>query len=279
MNEFNQQETFEATNSGHQNTVTNSGLILKTMIGLLVAFGIAIPNLMQGKLFLSFLYEMNGPGFFFTAIAVTIVLGLIWGGLYRTLMTDHGPIFNSIAFILTSAFAGLFLGNALIVAVIITGYYADIDFEMVMSALMISSGATFIAVVGGVVALPRLKMDGPALKFFRNASILLVSLTFVSGIMWLLGYFLNMFGITFILELYYQLVYGLGPVSIAFSIICILAAEFLFLVTLARSKMAVGNEPKHMEFFYAIILVNAVIRIYVEIFKLVLKILAKNNKK
>lgn len=276
MNDYNQEyNQFES----NPNTVSNSGLIFKTLLGVIIAFAVAIPNLMQGDLFLSFLYEMNGFSFLFMSIAVTIVLGIIWATLYRSLATDRGSFFNMVTYLITSAFAGLFLGNALIFAVAIIGSYApSIDMNMVTSALQITTGATFIAVIAGVVAMPKLKMDGPALKFFRNVSILLITLTFVSGIMWIIGFIFSIFGITFILDLYYQLIYGLGPVSIFFSILAIIAAEFLFLISLARSKYAVGREPKHMEYFYSIILVNAIIRIYVEIFKLVLKLLVNSKR-
>lgn len=276
MNDFNQQpDQFNQD----QNTVTNNGLIFKTLLGVIIAFAVAIPNLMQGDLFLKFLYRSSGFSFLFMSLFVTVFLGIIWATLYRTLTKDHGPVFNLITFVVTSAFAGLFLGNALIFAVAIIGSYApEIDLMTVISALQITTGATFIAVLGGIVALPFLKMDGKAIKFFRNVSIILISLTFISGIMWIIGYIFSIFGMNFILDLYYQLVYGLGPVSIMFSILAILAAEFLFLISLSRAKYAVGREPKHMEYFYSIILVNAIIRIYVEIFKLVLKLLANKNR-
>lgn len=276
MNDFNQQSNSFNVNA---NTVSNSGLIWKTLLGVIIAFSVAIPNLVNQNLFLDFLYEMNGFSFLFMSIIVTVVLGIIWSTLYRTLATDHGPVFNFITYVVTSAFSGLFLGNSLIIAVLLVGMYVDgLSPELVMSAVEITTGATFIAVIGGVIAIPRLKMDGPSLKFFRNVSILLISLTFVSGIMWIIGYIFSMFGLTFILDLYYQLIYGLGPVSIMISILAIIFAEFMFLVTLGRSKYAVGREPKHMEYFYSIILVNAIIQIYVEVFKLVLKLLARNNQ-
>lgn len=275
MNDFNHQNnSFEV----NPNTVSNSGLMIKTLLGVIIAFSVAIPNLVNQNLFLDFLYQMSGFSFLFMSIIITVVLGFIWTMLYRALATDHGPIFNFLTFVVTSAFTGLFLGNSLIIAVLIIGSYAEgLSPELIMSAIEITTGATFIAVIGGVLALPRLKMDGPSIKFFRNVSILLISLTFVSGIMWIVGYIFSMFGLNFILELYYQLIYGLGPVSIIISIFAIIFAEFMFLVTLGRSKLAVGREPKHMEYYYSIILVNAIVQIYVEIFKLVLKILAKNN--
>lgn len=260
-------------------TVTTSGLMWKTILGVVIAFAVAIPNLMEGELFLKFLYNIDSIiGFLLMSFVVTVVLGIIWATLYKSLATDRGPVINLITYVITSAFAGLFLGNALIFAVIIIGSYAQVDITMVMSALSITTGATFIAVLGGIIALPKLHMEGRAIKFFRNVSILMVSLLFISGIMWLIGMIFSIFGLTFILDLYYEMVYGLGPVSIFFSILAIIGAEFMFLISLARSKYAVGREPEHMEYFYSIILVNAIIRIYVEIFKLVLKLLARSNR-
>lgn len=275
MNEFNQEvDQFGAS----ENTVSNKGLILKTLLGVIIAFTVGISNLMQGHLFLSFLYESSGFSHLFLAIAITVILGFVWSALYRTLSTDHGPVFNLITYVVTSAFAGLFLGNSLIIATIIIGsYMSNLDINAVFSALQITTGATFIAVVGGVIALPKLKMEGKAIKFFHNTSILLFALTFAGGMMYIVGYFLHLIGLDFILNLYYQFVYGLGPISLVFSLVTIVFAEFLFLLTLARSKYAVGREPKHMEYFYSIVLVNAIIRIYVEIFKFVLKIIARNS--
>lgn len=258
--------------------VTKSGLMWKTLLGVLIAFFIAIPNLMQGDLFLNFLYQMSGFSYLFMSILVTIGLGIIWAMLYKTLAKDNGAFFNFITFVITSAFAGLFLGNALIFAVLIIQTFGNVNVQTVISALQITTGATFIAVFGGIIALPRLKMDGTAIKFFKNITVILIALTFASGIMWVVGYLFHIFGFDFILNLYYKLIYGLGPISLTFSIFAIIAAEFMFLITLSRSLYAVDHEPKHMEYFYSIILVNSIIRIYVEIFKFVLKILASKNR-
>lgn len=275
MNESNQEyNQFEAS----ENTVSNRGLILKSLLGVIITFTVGITNLMQGHLFLSFLYESRGFTHLFFAIAITVILGFVWSALYRALSTDYGSIFNLIIYVVTSVFAGLFLGNSLIIATTIIGrYMSGLDVTAISSALQITTGATFIAIVGGVIALPKVKMDGKAIKFFHNISLLLFTLTFVGGMMYVIGYFLHLIGLEFILDLYYQFMYGLGPISLLLSLITIIFTEFLFLSTLARSKYAVGREPKHMEYFYSIILVNAIIRIYVEIFKFVLKIIARKS--
>ena len=53
----------------------------------------------------------------------------------------------------------------------------------------------------------------------------------------------------------------------------VIFAEMLFLAALARVKMMIGNDPKYLEYMGAMILVNAVVQIFVELFKLVLKLL------
>lgn len=277
MYEFDQNEYYKGEPS---DTVSNMGLIFKTLLGVIIAFAIAIPNLMQGKLFLSFVYKLNGFSFIFTAIVINIVLGVVWFTLYSLLEKDKGKFINLFIYVITCAFAGLFLGNALITAVILISVYGGtLDPRDVFSAVQITAFATFIAVIAGVIALPKLHMEEKSIKFFKNASILLVSLLFVSGTMWLIGNIFAAFGLRFILDFYYTMIYGLGPISIIISILCIIFAEFLFLVTLSVSKMAVGHAPKHMEYYFSMMLVNGIIRIYIEIFKLVLKIIAIFNER
>lgn len=262
-------------------TVRSSGLVVKTIVGILIAFMVAVPNLMQGDLFMAWLYNINSIIMrLIMSFVVSAVIGIIWFTLYNALRKDHGLVFNWLVYIATSIFAGLFLGNALIFAVMFIGYYANgsIDMNTVVIALQTAAVATFVAVIGGILALPRLKMDGMAIKFFKNVSIIIMFLALASGILWIVGMIFSIFGLDFILNLLYQTIYGLGPISLALSILAILAAEFMFLIVLARSKYAIGREPKHMEFYYSIILVNAIIRIYVEIFKFVLKVIARNQR-
>ncbi len=259
--------------------VSSNGIILKTLIGVLLAFMVAIPNFMQGDLFLSWLYTIDSViMYIFASIATSIVLGIIWFTLYNGLRTDHGTVFNWILYIITSLFAGLFLGNALIFAVVFVSYYAELDATMVKMAFEIATFGTFVAVIGGVLALPRLKLDGKAIKFFKNVATILIFLSFASFILWIIGMFFLIFGNHFILNFLYETLYGVGPISIGLSILAVLAAEFMFLIVLARAKYAIDKEPKHMEFYYSIILVNAIIRIYVELFKVALKILAAKNR-
>lgn len=277
MYEFDQNEYYEGES---RNTVSNMGLIVKTLLGVIIAFSVAIPNLIQRKLFLAFIYKLNGFGFILTAIVVNIVLGIIWFTLYNLLEKDKGKFLNLFIYVITCAFAGLFLGNALITAVILISVYGEnlnpID---VFNAVQITAMATFIAVIAGVIALPKLHMEEKGIKYFKNASTLLVSLLFVSGSMWLIGYIFAAFGLRFILDFYYTMIYGVGPISIIISVLCVIFAEFLFLTTLSVSKMAVGRAPKHMEYYFSMMLVNGIIRIYIEIFKLVLKFIAIFNEK
>ncbi len=274
-------ESYNEFGSTPGNTVSSFGLITKTLLGTIIVFLVALPRLFEGKLFLSFLYNTNNIFMYLIlTLVVTIVLGLIWTLLYRALRTNKGFILNLFTFVITCWFLGLFIGNALIFAVMFITYYANgaVDPQMINTALQISAMATFIAIVGGTIMLPRLSMSGPTIKFFNNVAKLLVGLTLATFILWITGLILSIFGLYFVLDALYQMLYGLGPISIIFSILVVIAAIFAYLVMLARAKMAIGNEPRHLEYFYSMLLVNSIARVYVEIFKLVLKILAASNR-
>lgn len=275
MNIYEQKDDY----ANHNDTVGYVGIMLKTILGLVIAFSIAIPNLFEGNLFLSWLYNIDS---YFTrliaSILVSVVLGIIWSVLYRSLANIRGKIAGILCFVLASILTGLFLGNSLIVAVMIISYYGSLNANDVVFALQITSGATFIAVLGGILALPTLKLNGKAIKLFENLAKILMFLALASGIMWIVGMIFAMFGLHSLLDLFYTMFYGIGPLSLIISGIFIILAEAMFLLTLGRIKVAVGKEPKHMENFYSMILVNAIIRLYVEIFKFVLKIIARSKR-
>ncbi len=275
-------ESYNEFGTPKANTVSNFGLISKTLLGTIIVFLVALPRLFEGKLFLEFLYKTeNIVLYLILTLAVTILLGLIWTLLYRALQTNKGFILNMFTFVVTCWFLGLFIGNALIFAVYFIAYYANgaIDAELVANALEISAVGTMIAIFGGTIMLPRLSMTGTTVKFFKNVSIILVGLTLATFILWIIGMILSIFGLDFILRGLYQMLYGLGPISIIFSVLIVIAAVSAYLVMLGRAKMAVGNEPRHLEYFYSMLLVNAIARVYVEIFKLVLKLLARNQNR
>ncbi len=264
------------------NSVSMMGLISKTLLGIIIVFFVAIPRLFNGELFLEFLYTTNNFfSYLILTLVVIIVLGIVWAILYKSLKTNKGFILNLFVYVITCIFIGLFTSNSLIFAVYFISYYANgaVDATMVMDALQIASMATFIAILGGTLALPKLKMDGYAIKFFNNIVTILIFLSMATFIMWIVGIILAIFNITFVYEALLQMTYGLGAVSIFFSIIIVFGALFSYLVILSRAKMAIrNNEPKHLEYFYATMLVNAIIRVYIEVFKLVLKLLAASNR-
>ncbi len=275
MNSYNQ---FESTQG---KTVSNFGLISKTLLGVIIVFMVAIPRLFNGQLFLSFLYNTsNIIMYLILTIFVTIVLSFIWMALYRALRASKGFILDLFIFVIACGFLGLFIANSLIFAVYFIGYYAQgsVDVLMVYQALKIASVATFIAITGGTLVLPKLSMQGRTIRLFGNFAKILVGLSMATFFLWIIGLILSIFGLTFILDALYNMLYGIGPISIVLSVIVVLASVFTYLVMLARAKMAVGNEPKHLEYFYAMLLVNAIARVYVEVFKLVLKILAARNR-
>lgn len=274
-------DSYDQFSSVPSQSVSNMGLISKTLLGVFIVFLVAIPRLFSGKLFLSFLYTADSlVTRLVLTIIVTIILCFIWNMLYRALKKDKGLILNLFIYILSCAFLGLFIANSLIFAVIFIGFYANgaVDANMILQALQITTVATFIAIVGGTLVLPSLKFTGPSIRIFNNLARLLVGLALATFILWIIGTILAIFHLTFILEAMYKLIYGIGPLSIVLSIIVVIAALASYLIILSRAKMAVDSEAKHLEYYYSMLLVNAIARVYVEVFKLVLKILAAANK-
>lgn len=281
-----QENTFNSnhTSDGSEvvpGTATSTGIIIKSFIGVLIAFIIAVPRLFEGKYFGSFFFSGGTLGDLFGMIIFTAIIGFIWGMIYRALRVDKGSVVNAIVYFIGCIFSGLFLANALIVAVEYTSYYAGFDQEtiaLVVPALKLTAVITFIAVIAGIIILPKIKMTDRTIKIARNLSLIVFGLAMGSFIVIILGLFLSLFGFNGLLNLFYSATYGINAFSIMFSVFGVFLAEFLFLGVLVTVKNGINRAPKHQEYFLSMILVSGILRLYIEIFKLVFKLLAARNR-
>ncbi len=262
----------------NQDVASINGVTLKTIIGLFIAFFVAMPRLAAGKYFGEFFFRGGFLGDIIGSIIFTAIVGFIWFFLVRSLQKDKGSLLNALVYGITCVFAGIFMANSLIVATNVISYYGELDVDTIKSALKIAGLVTFIAVFAGVMILPRIKMTGKTVKFARNAAVIVAALALSSFVLYIVGNILALFGATFLLDLYWNTLYGVGPFSIILSIFFVFLAEVLFLGVLAGVKYSVGKSPKHYEYFLAISLVNGILELYVEIFKLILKLMARNRR-
>ncbi|MGL5021309.1 MAG: hypothetical protein ACRC5R_04760 [Mycoplasmatales bacterium] len=250
--------------------VSTIGIILKSILGIIIVFTVAMPKILTGEILFSGIM-----GF----ISV-IILGILWYALFRALMVNRGTIINLVLYMLTCGLLGLFFSNTISISIYYVNFFSDgaVDPNLVNQALIITAFATMIAVIGGVMMLPKIKLDGKTAKIGRNMLAVLSAVSLGWIVLFVIGLVLSLFGATWLLNGIYNMMFGVGFFSIGISILMVLFAEILFLSSAARVKTMIGTEDKYLEYFGAMVLVNAVIQIFGEIFKLVLKILASKNK-
>ncbi len=264
----------------NQSLASYSGVIWKTALGLLIAFTIAINNLQQGDLFLAFMYQGGLLYRLVVGTIATIVIGIVWFALYKSLYKDKGPILNLIMFVLCTGLLGLFFGNSLIITTSWISYYAQgaVDAQMVQDVLRMTGYATMIAVIGGIIMLPKIKLSGKNIKFAKNAVLILGALALSGFVLWIIAMVLAIFGFTALLEQYFSVFYGLGPISLVLSIFSVVIAEVLFLGSLTYVKTKIDVVPKNVEYALAMHLVNGIVRIYIQLFKTIFKIVARRKR-
>ena len=251
-------------------TVTGFGIILKSLIGIIIVFAVAMPRILAGEILFQGLM----------GLLLVVVLGILWFVVFRSLMVDKGPIVNLIVYMFACFLLGLFFSNTIAVSIYYISFYANgaVDAQLISQALTLAAFATMVAVVGGIIVLPRIKLTGKVARIGLNLMPIFSAILIGYGILYFIAFILALFGATGLLNALMGLVFGIGNLSIGLSVIAVLFAEALFLASAARVKMMIGTEPKYLEYYGAVIIVNAVIQIFVEIFKLVLKILARRNQ-
>lgn len=274
------QEVYNEKIGSFNKRASTVGVMIKTLLGVLITLVIAITNLANQDLFLSFMYQGSFLYRLVIGLIMTMVIGAVWMVLYRSLYKDKGVILNLAVFLICTVLAGQFMGNALIFAVYFIDYYAGgISTTLVNQALVITFMATIISVVGAIILLPMLKENQKFISFGQNILKITAVLALSSFIIWIVGMILAIFSIDFVLNYYYALFYGMGPIAFIFNILAIFVAEFFLMATIATVKyeIRIGN-PKHLEYAYAMSLINAIVKVYVEIFKLVLRVLASQDQ-
>ncbi len=274
------QEVYNEKIKSFNKGASTVGVMIKTLLGVLITLVIAISNLANQDLFLSFIYHGSFLYRLIIGLIMTLIIGAVWMVLYRSLYKDKGVILNLAVFLICAVLAGQFMGNALIFAVYFIDYYAGgISTTLVNQALVITFMATIISVVGAIILLPMLKENQKFISFGQNILKITAVLALSSLIIWIVGMILAIFSIDFVLNYYYALFYGMGPIAFIFNILAIFVAEFFLMATIATVKyeIRIGN-PKHLEYAYAMSLINAIVKVYVEIFKLVLRVLASKDQ-
>lgn len=260
-------------------TATSMGVVIKSFIGVIIAFYVAMPRIAQGKYFGEFFYRGGFLSDLIGMLVFTFLIGILWVFITKALLVDKGVIVNALTYGAASVLSGLFLANSIIVAISWISTYGNVNGEIISYAINLTSLLTFVGVFAGILILPKIKMTHKTIKFAKNASLIVMGLAMASFIMVALGLLFAFLGMPQILQMWGSIFYGTGPISIIISLFGVFFAEILFLGTLAFVKRGIETVPKYQEYYLSIVMVNGVLRLYVEIFKLVLKVLAATNKR
>ena len=246
-------------------TVLSFGLTIKSLYGILIVMMVGLPRILKGEI----LYSG------FMGIFVAIALGIMWYMLFSSLAVDKGFLVNFLVYTLSCVMLGWFFSHTIVVSIYYISFYGKeyFDVSIVNQALAITSVATMVAVLGGIFVLTRITLTDSVSTIGMNFIAIFAALTIGYILLFGIAFILSIFGLTFLFNALTGLIFGVGLISIGISIIMVIFAEMLFLAALARVKMMIGNDPKYLEYMGAMILVNAVVQIFVELFKLVLKLL------
>lgn len=249
---------------------------LKALLGIMIAFMVAVPRITSVE------FILGGINSWFLYTIVFIVFIVIYMALFNSLKVNHGGLINFCKFIGVSIFEGLMLSQGVLVTAYWVNYFTDggVSMELIVQVCAVAIIATFIAVLGGLVITPLILKKEGAIKIGDNILKVVVTVILAYGILYLVSmlasFVTSIFGAGgFFTDFFISVAnifYGVGPLSMFLSFLAVLGAELLFIFTVIGVKQTMKeNNQKYIEWLCAAMIVLAVLKIFIEIFRLVLK--------
>lgn len=249
---------------------------LKALFGIMIAFSVAIPRISSATFILGnvnsyLIYTMT-----FIAFVIVFVM------LFNSLKINHGGVINLIKFIGVSIFEGLMLSQGVLVAAYWVNYFTEggVSPELIVQVCSMAVVATFVAVLGGLVITPIILRREGTIKIADNMGKVIMTVMIAYGLLylfaWLASVVTGIFGAgNFFSDFFISIAsifYGTGPLSMFLSFMAVLGAEILFIFTIIGVKQVLKtNNEKYVEWQCAAMIEVAVLKIFIEIFRLLLK--------
>ncbi len=212
-----------------------------------------------------------------TGLFLSIILGFVYYFIYKALSKpDLSDGAGWGLGILGSFLIGALAGNSLWVITIYASALFAVNLELVFQALALALIATIVIAVGGIAALPLLQK-----KSFKGGSkvfAIIAMMLFGYSIISFIAFFFALIGLPGLWTLIVQLTFGNGILAILFSLIAVIFAGFLYLKTIAIIADAIDIAHKNKEYFLSLLLINAIINLFIELFRLFLKLLSLFSK-
>lgn len=249
---------------------------LKALLGVMIAFMIAIPRITNVE------FILGGMNSWILYTIMFILFIVVYTMLFNSLKINHGGVVNFCKFIAVSIFEGLMLSQGVLVAAYWVNYFTEgnVSMELVLQVCGIAVIATFVAVLGGLAITPLILKKEGNIKIADNIMKVIITVIIAYGILYLgsmvLSFVSSLFGTGgFFTEFFIsvaEIFYGVGPMSMLLSFIAVFGAELLFIFTIINVKKTIQQtNEKYIEWLCASMIVLAVLKIFIEIFRLVLK--------
>ena len=253
----------------HQ-TITKSGVITKSLIGLLIVAAITFTYFVTG-----FSISLNQP-----FIGFSILLILVWfvapfcANKTRTTTGITQVLFWLGNIVIEGVFLGECCNSLLAYGILAT------NGEMLQSLGSIIGLALLIVIslaLAGIALIPMLlKHFDASLKY---GTIILRLATFTSIFMvafFLIGLLLSFFGMPGLLNIYYKAVLGFNPVAIGISLLFVVFSFILYLGALMQVA-AMKNADKGEEYFASILIISCLTDIFYYVLRLIILIFGSNS--
>lgn len=255
--------------------VSISGVITKSILLLIITIiTMAVTFTMTGGL------VFVGWAGLFTAIALGFMQHAALSMCRRA--TDGLTAFlSAVAF---SMLMGVFAINSLSVGVYFIDLFADVDIQMVQEAASIAFFTVFAVTVGIVVFIPnivRQLQSGVSQKAISIGSKVMKGLAgfFIAmSVLYAVSFIFALFGFDGLYLMVVEMFYGVSLLSIFISLLAVVMTSVYLFTTIFMIAASIGNEPKIREWSLSATFVHSAIQVFIEVFKLVLKILARSRR-
>lgn len=248
----------------YQNKMTTSGVIGKTIIGLVLTIAIMGYCLVSG-----FGIDLGIIGFI-----LILLLPFLYSWLAQKTLKTTGT--TQVLFWLGSIISmGLFEGLCLTNLIGVMSYYAPASVvESLDSILGLALVVTIGVSIGGLLMVPKILKNPQMVRSFTKFGTILanvsIGVSIVILVLAILGLLFSFLGNTTLIDTYIYLIAGINPISILITVFFLVVSVVLFM----QNLVAVGEyaNNKDCEYFASFLIISGMVEIFYWVVKLILQL-------
>ena len=212
----------------------------------------------------------------FTGLFATIILYVVMAVLLKKLAA--GSSMSAFMFLIICVLEGVLFANIISFLTFIATSSYGLDSEAISATANVAFLLTVSVVLGSLAISLKATLTEKRIQAGAKAMKIIMTIFAAIAIFGLVGLVLSLFGINFMYSAYASMMFGLGPISILLSVLLVaLAAYNMFSVFLRVRTIVEQGADKNVEYVAAATIVMAIISVYIEIFRLLLKFAGRSN--